>query len=155
MPIEIIIPRFKTERHLHLCPMCHKPRLEENILCKKNSGDHKFVCVVCVQDYRRRFGSISDSILDEYLGPQEMELAKHVAPDAVSDDLDRRDDEKRRTENHRVAERDLSQSETQSRIALSAAEQKKEYARAIEQAETITWEDAQSEIEAMKKKEEW
>jgi len=154
MAIEILSPRYKSEWHQHSCVYCRKIRYEPNDCCKKTKIDiHKFPCLSCLSDYRRRFGALSDDLLDAYLSVQQREMVKHVAPDAISDDLDRRDDERRKTESHRVAERNLSESETQSQSALSAAEQKKEYARVLSEAEVINYEEVRDQIEEMKKKE--
>jgi hypothetical protein len=160
MPIEIIIPQFKSEQHYHSCMYCKKISYEPNAICKKTKIDsHRFPCVNCLQSYRRRFGSMADEMLDIYLNSQQREMVRHVAPDHVSDELDQRDEERKR--NQIVRNETLEQlcsgtpgSAGNFPPTLDAAEQAKELERIIDEAETITWEQAQEEIEALKKKEQ-
>jgi len=93
MPLEIVSYRFKREHHQHKCPMCKKTVIEPNDVCAKVSGDHIYPCIPCLGDQRRRF---SDLVLDAYLEPDEMERFKNLSPDHVSDDLDDRDEARRR-----------------------------------------------------------
>jgi hypothetical protein len=93
--------------------------------------------------------------------PQQREMVKHVAPDKISDDLDERDRERNDRAHsefsHGALGRNTLGDAAQHRGAdsahASAAEQKEEYARAMDEAETITWEEAQEELNEIKKKE--
>jgi len=163
MAIEILSPRYKSEWHQHSCVYCRKIRYEPNDCCKKTKIDiHKFPCLSCLSDYRRRFGALSDDLLDAYLSVQQREMVKHVAPDKTSDDLDERDRERVQSARslHALAVGSdigagIQRDAVQSRASV-AAEQTKELERAIEQTtETITWDEVQSEIEEMNKKEKF
>jgi hypothetical protein len=154
MPLEIIIPAWRKQTHVHRCPLCKQYKQEANELCRKETGDHTFVCVTCAQDYRRRFGSLSDDILDAYMGSQQRGMVKHVAPDKISDDLDARDEESRHHQ-HIARPTDKIPLHDDTRSGIAAAGQTQRHEEIFDTAETITWEEAQSEIEAMKKKEEW
>jgi hypothetical protein len=156
MPIEIIIPAWKSQKHLHRCPLCRRVKEEPNDLCRKESGNHTYLCITCAQDYKRRFGSFADDVLDVFMGPQQRGMISDVAPDKISDELDQRDEERKIADARRSGE---SSRETVSHLlnpvpaTITAAEQKEEFERAMDEAEKITWEEAAEEIKKIEKEE--
>ncbi len=154
--IEIISRKFKTETHLHKCPICKKVRREPNEVCGKVSGDHVFACILCLQDHRLRFGT--DCLLDIYLDQMQLQHFQQMAPDQKSADLDKRDQAralKQKTEAIKI-NKDLPP--LSERHALPLAEddphkRKEKVDKMMDEADRISEEEVVEEMKKMKEEE--
>ena len=150
--IEIISKRIKIQYHNHLCPICRKVRWEPNEVCGKVSGDHKFACVLCLQDHRLRFGS--DLLLDVYLDQMQLQRFQQMAPDRKSADLDQRDIDralKQQAEAVKLTQ-DLPPAEERHSFPIagdSPEKAKEKMDQLMEEADKITEEEAREEIKKL------
>lgn len=140
MPLEIVSYRMRRERHGHKCPMgCKRTVLEPNDVCGKTSGDHIFPCMACLGNSRRRF---SDIVLDAYLEPDQFSRLKEVSPDHVSDELDARDEDRRRQQFQEIAQKAQQNPEAyRKRTPQEIAAAKKEALDEMAQLATVLTED--------------
>lgn len=150
--IEIFTPRWRSQKHIHKCPICKKLREEPNDVCRKETTDaHIYPCLGCLSDYRRRFGAFSDELLDGYFENEaQKSLIAHVVPDHVSDDLDLRDAENRRVQALQVDTR----KEKPAPVKLPTAQELKDFReQLLDEADRVGEEELMYEWEKIQKDE--
>lgn len=151
--IEIISRRFKEDWHAHKCPRCKKISCEPNTVCGKTSGDHVFICLICLQDYRLRLGT--DMLLDSYLDQNQLGHLQEVAPDEKSDVLDQLDAFRRQKQLEVLAERAKAiPPAAPVTPQQQAAATHEEIEKLREEADVITYDEVVAETERLKKEEE-
>lgn len=154
--IEIVSKKIKEQSHWHVCPRCKKPRLETNYVCGMSSGDHRFVCLVCLQDVRLRLGT--DIVIDTYLDQTQAERLQEVAPDEKANLLDQLDSFLKQIQQEQLAAKQKARAGVPPEVIAKVDEDKikahdLEMERMNDEAEKLTWDEAKAELEQIEKEE--
>ena len=150
--IEIISKKIKSEWHLHKCPRCKKVKREPNEVCTKVSGDHVFICLDCMQDYRLRLGT--DVLLDAYLEQYQLDRLQHFAPDEKANVLDLLDAYRRDQQLAELAEKARNMGPVKPPTPAEKAQAKHEALDKMrDEAEVLTYDEVVAETEKIKEQE--